>query len=63
VTIATLTTIEEQAGRTKELFKTIMCPLARNCPNDCRPRWQKSGERTTTQFGDKCPYAHHYMEL
>ena len=47
----------------KELFKTIMCPLLDKCPNDCRPRWHKSGERTTTPFGKKCPYAHHYMEL
>lgn len=47
----------------KELYKTIMCPLLANCPNDCRPRWHKSGERTTMPFGKKCPYAHHYMEL
>ena len=64
------TTIDDQAmvcaqgpNYAKELYKTIMCPLLADCPNDCRPRWHKSGERTTMPFGKKCPYAHHYMEL
>ena len=47
----------------KDHFKTIMCPLVQSCPNDTRQRWPKSSDKAVTQFGAKCPYAHHYMEL
>ena len=62
-TLAQMTTVEEQVLHTKELFKTIMCPLILSCPNDTRDRWPKSSAKSTTQFGAQCPYAHHAMEL
>ena len=55
--------IEDMAANSKQLFKTIMCPLVENCPNDTRQRWPKSSDPCVTQFGSKCPYAHHPMEL
>ena len=39
--------IEEQAGNTKILFKTIMCPLRKTCPKDNSQRFPKSTELTT----------------
>jgi len=58
-----MTSIEDQAANSKQIFKTIMCPLIRSCPNDTRARWPNSSDKTVTQFGQKCPYAHHPMEL
>ncbi len=59
----TMTTIEDQAANTKDLFKTIMCPLIRSCPNHTKDRWPKSNAKSIQQFGANCPYAHHAMEL
>lgn len=61
--IQTLSSIEDQALNSKSLFKTIMCPLVQTCPNDTRARWPMSSDKAVTQFGQKCPYAHHPMEL
>ncbi len=58
-----MTTIEDQVAHTKELFKTIMCPLIKSCPNDIRQRYPNSSHKSITQFGAACPYAHHPMEL
>lgn len=58
-----MASIEDQLANTKELFKTIMCPLVTRCPNDTRQRWPKSSAKTTTQLGALCPYAHHLSEL
>ena len=62
-TIAALTSVEDQAANAKDLFKTIMCPLIKSCPNDTRDRWPKSDIKNITQLGSACPYAHHPMEL
>lgn len=61
--LAALTSVEDQAAHSKELFKTIMCPLVKTCPKDIRERWPKSSAKTITRFGQDCPYAHHPMEL
>ena len=58
-----LTTVEDQAAHSKELYKTIMCPLHKTCPKDNRDRFPKSDISNVTQFGTQCPYAHHPMEL
>ena len=55
--------MEDQAAHTKELYKTIMCPLNKTCPKDTRDRFPKSSASNVTQFGIECPYAHHPMEL
>eukprot|EP00353_Schmidingerella_taraikaensis_P001048 CAMPEP_0185596582 /NCGR_PEP_ID=MMETSP0434-20130131/80836_1 /TAXON_ID=626734 ORGANISM="Favella taraikaensis, Strain Fe Narragansett Bay" /NCGR_SAMPLE_ID=MMETSP0434 /ASSEMBLY_ACC=CAM_ASM_000379 /LENGTH=438 /DNA_ID=CAMNT_0028225103 /DNA_START=2099 /DNA_END=3415 /DNA_ORIENTATION=- len=55
--LAALTSVEDQAAHAKELFKTIMCPLQRNCPKHTSERWPKSEIPTTTQLGQDCPYA------
>ena len=46
--LKTISTIEDQAANTRELFKTIMCPLNEACPNDTRDRWPKSSAKSTT---------------
>jgi len=40
-----------------------MCPLGESCPGDMRPRWPVSDIKTTTTLGNKCPFAHTYLEL
>ena len=60
---AGMQSIEDMTANLKKLFKTIMCPLVENCPNDTRQRWPKSSDPCVTKFGSKCPYAHHLMEL
>jgi len=40
-----------------------MCPLGAQCPKDNRPRWPASSTKTVKSFGEKCLYAHHYLEL
>ncbi len=44
--LSTMTTIEDQAANTKDLFKTIMCPLVRSCPNHTKDRWPKSNAKS-----------------
>ena len=41
--------IDPDDGNTaKVMFKTIMCPLVRSCPNDLGARWPMSSAKTTT---------------
>ena len=61
--VAQMQSVEDMAANSKKLFKTIMCPLVERCPDDTRQRWPKSSDPCVTQFGSKCPYAHHPMEL
>ena len=44
-------------------FKSIMCPLKKECPYDIRPRWPHSDLKANTPFGINCPYAHHISEI
>ena len=40
-----------------------MCPLGNNCPGYTGARWPTSSIKTTTPLGNKCPFAHTYLEL
>ena len=40
-------TVEDMTANAAELFKTIMCPLKKNCPMDNSMRWPKSSALTT----------------
>lgn len=44
-------------------FKSIMCPLNKECPYDLRPRWPHSDIKAITPFGLGCHFAHHISEL
>ena len=48
---------------TKQLYKSIMCPFKDKCSKDERGRWPTSNIRANVPFGEKCPFAHHAMEL
>ena len=58
-----LTLAEDRAMNTKDLYKTIMCPLKTTCPKDNRNRWPMSSAKAVSQLGENCPYAHHLNEL
>ena len=52
---------EQESNRGKN--KTFMCALNEDCPDDCRPRWHKTGTKTISKFGKDCCFAHHPTEL
>jgi hypothetical protein len=48
----------------KGTIKTFMCPLKdEKCPGDIKPRWPRTDERSFTQLGKNCQFAHHTFEL
>jgi len=48
----------------KGTIKTFMCPLKdHNCPGDIKPRWPRTDERSFSQLGKNCQFAHHTFEL
>lgn len=47
----------------RKLYKTIMCPLRKDCPKVKMLRWPSTSLKARRQFGKDCPYAHHPMEL
>jgi len=47
----------------KKLYKTIMCPLKKDCPKVKMLRWPSTNLKANRPFGRDCPYAHHPMEL
>jgi hypothetical protein len=46
-----------------KMFKTIMCPLNLKCVNRRKQRWPYTSLKNTKKLGQKCPFAHHAMEL
>ena len=47
----------------RKIYKTIMCPLGKDCPRCKTLRWPYSNIKSHQKFGKDCPYAHHSMEL